>query len=170
MSDLQLAHSIARLTAIEEIKQVKARYFRAVDTKDKDLLKTIFTENASVDFRGAATDPRTGINAVSNNKGEVISGSETIVSWIMETLAPLVSIHHGHIPEIEIESESGARGIFPMVDRLLMPDDSPIVAMEGWGHYHDYFRREDGIWKIETLRLTRLRVDVTRRVDVGAQN
>ena len=154
---------VARLVAIEEIKQLKARYFRAVDTKDEALLRQVFTEDSVTDFRGAATDPRTGINGVPNNTGRVIHGLEANVNWIMETLAPLVSIHHGHIPEIDIESEAEASGIFPMVDRLSMPEDSPIVSMDGWGHYHDTFRKERGAWKIATLRLTRLRVDVVTR-------
>ena len=38
---------------------------------------------------------------------------------------------------------------------------------EGWksiigrGHYHETYRRTEGIWRIATLSLTRLRLDTT---------
>lgn len=43
MSDLE------RLVAIEEIKNLKARYFRAMDTGDWDVLQTVFATDAVFD-------------------------------------------------------------------------------------------------------------------------
>ena len=43
----------AQLLAMEEIKQLKARYFRFVDTKDWEALSTIFCEDAVFDARAA---------------------------------------------------------------------------------------------------------------------
>jgi hypothetical protein len=31
--------------------------------------------------------------------------------------------------------------------------------MHGWGHYHETYVKGDGGWRIQTLTLTRLRVD-----------
>lgn len=37
---------VEHLTAIEAIRMLKARYFRAIDTKDESLLHSLFAENA----------------------------------------------------------------------------------------------------------------------------
>ena len=47
---------IERLTAIEEIKQLKARYFRCMDTKDWAGLQAVFSDDAEFDMRGEAAD------------------------------------------------------------------------------------------------------------------
>lgn len=154
---------LSRLIAIEDIKQLKARYFRAVDTKDRALLRSVFVDDAMADYRGSATDPRTGINAIPDNTETVVRGVDAITDGIIAAVTPLVTVHHGHIAEIEIRSDTEASAIFPMVDRLLMPEDAPIVSMDGWGHYHETYRKEGGEWKIATLRLSRLRVDVETR-------
>ena len=152
---------LERLIAIEDIKQLKARYFRAVDTKDAALLRSVFTDDATADYRGAATDPRSGVNAIPGNTEAVVIGAEAIVAGVMTSVASLTTVHHGHIPEITVVSDSEANGIIPMVDRLTMPADSPIAALDGWGHYHETYRKEGDGWKIARLRLSRLRVDVT---------
>ena len=45
MSTVDPAVSVA---AVQEIKQVKARYFRAVDTKDWELYRSVFTDEIDV--------------------------------------------------------------------------------------------------------------------------
>ena len=44
--------AIDRLLAIEEIRNLKHKYFRAIDMADYELLSTIFTDDISVDYRG----------------------------------------------------------------------------------------------------------------------
>jgi len=154
---------LQKLLAIEEIKQLKARYFRGMDTKDAALLASCFAPDASADFRGATTDPRTGINATPSSTGEVLQGGEAIVATITGALAKLQTVHHGCCPEIEITGEDTANGIWAMVDYLRMPPDSRVAEMDGWGHYIESYRRIEGKWKIQTIRLPRLRVDVRTR-------
>lgn len=154
---------LQRLIAIEELKQLKARYFRGVDTKDAALLRSVFADDATADYRGAATDPRSGVNAIPGNTEQVVVGAEAIVSGIMQSVIGLTTVHHGHLSEFEVLSDTEATGIIPMVDRLTMPEGSPIASLDGWGHYHETYRKEGGRWKIATLKLTRLRVDVVTR-------
>ena len=40
------------LLDIEEIKNLKHRYFRAIDMADFDLLDGVFAENITIDYRG----------------------------------------------------------------------------------------------------------------------
>ena len=77
-------------------------------------------------------------------------------------VGPVVTVHHGHMPEIEITSPTTARGVWAMQDFLQMPEGSPLgmKSMTGWGHYTETYELVDGEWMIKTLVLTRLRRDV----------
>ena len=79
----------------------------------------------------------------------------------MAAVASLVSVHLGCMPEITIRSESRAEGVWAMIDRLKPTGSGPFTEMIGWGHYHETYERIDGEWRIKTLRLTTLRVDIT---------
>lgn len=147
-----------RLLAIEEIKQVKARYFRFMDQKNWAGLVDIFTEDAVCDYRGALRDPADGPAPADDPYETDITGRETILRFIEAGLGAVRSIHHGHMPEIEIVSPDEATGIFAMFDGLLFAD-GPLRALNGYGHYHDTFRKQDGRWRISRLRLVRLRVE-----------
>jgi SnoaL-like domain len=143
------------LAAIEQIKQLKARYFRCMDTKDWAGLRSVFTSNALFDVRGALELPKPD----SEYAEPIVTGLDAIVSYISTGLGPLVSVHHGHMPEIDILSSSEARGIWPMSDLLSAPPGAPFRLFRGYGHYHETYRKIDGQWRIETLRLRRLYVE-----------
>jgi hypothetical protein len=139
-----------RLAAIEDIKQLKARYFRCMDTKDWAGFATVFAPDAEMDMRGE--DPASGLN----------HGAQVIAEYVRNAVDALVTVHHGHMPEIEVTSETTATGVWAMEDLLRWPEGSgsAITWMHGFGHYHETYERIDGSWRITTLRLTRLRVDV----------
>lgn len=48
---------VEKLLAIEEIKQCKARYWRAIDSKDFDLLRTVFADDIVFDLSDSTRDP-----------------------------------------------------------------------------------------------------------------
>jgi hypothetical protein len=153
-------NDIERLIAIEEIKQLKGRYLRALDLKDWDLMSTIFTDDAVADYRGGATNPHTGINAVPGPTEGIQIGGDTIVRGLSGAVAKMdVAIHHVSVPEIKITSETTAEAIWPMINRNRMQPGGPVSEEIGWGHYHETYESVDGQWKIKTLRLSRLRVD-----------
>lgn len=149
----------AKLLAIEEIKILKARYFRAIDTKDWDLMQTVFAEDIVCDFRGATRDPATGMDPGSDATTNIQNGREAAIKAISTGVARLHSVHHGHMPEIEIESADSAKGIWAMFDSLRFAQGE-IRELNGYGHYHETYRKTDGKWRIATIRLTRLRVDI----------
>lgn len=136
-----------KLLAIEEIHQLKARYFRFVDTKQWDALRDIFTADATFDGDGSGM----GVLA---DRDEFVRNAST-------SLTDCVSVHHGHCPEITITSETTASGIWPMEDMLRWDESSasPIRSVHGMGHYHETYEKVAGEWKIKSWNLTRLRVD-----------
>jgi hypothetical protein len=34
----------------------------------------------------------------------------------------------------------------------------PGLQLQGWGHYHECYRKENDVWRIAKIRLTRLRL------------
>ena len=145
---------IERLTAIEEIKQLKARYFRSMDTKDWAGLTAVFAPDAELDMQGEAADKSKAAEGL-------VKGGETVGAFIRNAVHDLVTVHHGHIPEIEMTSDTTARGIWAMEDVLRWPEGASVKTLHGYGHYHETYRKIDGAWRIQSSRLSRLRVDVT---------
>jgi hypothetical protein len=142
---------VERLIAIEEIKQLKARYFRCVDGKDWDGFAAIFTPDATVDYTPEGGNPQDWSTA----------GVANIVVFVRKALDGAITIHHGHMPEIEVISPVAARGIFSMEDLIWWPEGSRRKTLHGWGHYRETYEKIGGKWLIKTLRLTRLRIEET---------
>jgi uncharacterized protein (TIGR02246 family) len=140
-----------QLLAIEEIKQLKARYFRCMDTKDWAGFEAVFAPDASVDYTPPGAD----------SADWSASGRERIVEFVRRIVEPAITVHHGHMPEVEVTSPTTARAIFAMEDLIWWPEGSRRRTLHGWGHYHESYIKMDGKWLIKTLRLTRLRVDQT---------
>ena len=147
------------LKAIEDIKRLRARYLRGVDTKDRELLRSVFADDVVADYRDSDKDPATGARAFPGVEVEILHGADAVTEFISASVMPMVTVHHCSTPDIEVTSATTAKGVWPMVDRLLMPPESEISELVGWGHYHETYECIGGEWKIKTLKLTRLRVD-----------
>ena len=152
---------LARLVAVEEIKKLKARYFRGVDGKDPALLETVFTEDVVLDARGSTTDPDSGANAVPEGTAEPLRGRGRVIEMVQKVLAGATTVHQGQMPEIDITSDTTATGIWSFFDLLRFPPGAPVSELAGYGHYHETYVRIDRAWRIKTIRITRLRVDAT---------
>ena len=147
-----------RLAAIEAIRLVKARYFRGVDCDDGDLVRSILATECELDYRACCTDPATGRDFMPA-MNVVLKGRDSWVSGAFRK-AGIVSVHQGHQGEIEITGPDTARAIWAMTDRFFMPPGAPWARLEGFGFYHESYIKEQGEWKIATLRIERLRVGV----------
>lgn len=129
------------------IATVKARYFRFLDTKRWDAFRALFTDDAELDY------PSLG----------QFADVDAAVAALAERLEGVVTVHHGHMPEIALVDADTASGIFAMYDRVMpAPGQTlggpPELAggRQGYGHYHDTFRRGPDGWRISRLSLTRL--------------
>ncbi len=139
-----------RLLCFEQIAQLKARYCRYIDTKQWDRLPTLFT--ADCRFEGLGSAP---------------AGADvaTFVAGVSSRLAPTISVHHVHQPELVLTSRTTATGIWAMEDFVEWQDGGTVKeapgskGFRGYGHYEEQYRCESGTWKICFLRLTRLRID-----------
>jgi hypothetical protein len=139
--------------AIEEIKRLKARYFRCMDTKDWSGFAQVFTVDAVMDMSEEA-------GAAPDDLSHITHGAADIAAMAEAGMKGVQTVHHGHMPEIEILSRTTARGIWAMEDRLRW-ESGPVRNLHGFGHYHDTYERGAQGWRIASTSLTRLRVDVT---------
>jgi hypothetical protein len=145
--------AIERLLAIEEIKCLKARYWRSMDTKNWAALAEVFAPDIYFDMRESR-------GAGDMEPSAIIIGVDKVIPFMRAAVEAVQTVHHGHAPEIEITSATTARGIWAMEDRLRWPPGGPFATLDGYGHYHETYERIVGQWKIKSSKLTRLRVDV----------
>jgi uncharacterized protein (TIGR02246 family) len=139
------ATAVQRLVDIEAIKQLKARYFRLVDAKDWDAWGQVFAIDAVLEIP----------------EGDLVHrGRDDIVANVSTVMESIRTVHHGHMPEIELTGPDTARGVWAMFDYVEWPEqDGRRIGIKGYGHYVEEYVREDGEWRIARSRLERLRVD-----------
>ncbi len=127
---------------IEAIRQLKARYFRTMDTKDWDAMRQVFTDDVVMDTTAAG--------------GGLVTGADEFMAFLRETLDRAVTVHQGHMPEIELTSETTATGIWALNDIVIFPGGA---RLDGYGHYHETYEKSAGEWRIKSSKLTRLHAD-----------
>jgi 3-hydroxyisobutyrate dehydrogenase-like beta-hydroxyacid dehydrogenase len=143
--------AVRELAAIEEIKQLKARYFRFLDMKDWDSFADLFTGDC--EHLLPTDDDRRPVP------------NDQYLRDIRRTLADATTVHHGHTPEITIVGPNEATGTWAMFDDVEIPGDGRgPTHFQGYGYYHETYRRcDDGRWRISSKRNVRLRVDQVSR-------
>jgi hypothetical protein len=146
--------TLEQLIAIEEIKQLKARYFYSLDNKEWDAYAAVFTDDAVIDFsaHGDLIAQNSGPSEVIDSDSWVFTGGKALADSVRAGLANTVSAHGGHDPLISITAADEAVGTWPMTDRL----ESFGELFVGYGYYHEDYRMIDGSWHISGLRMTRL--------------
>ena len=130
---------------VEAIKQLKARYFRTMDTKDWSGLRDVFTDDVVIDTTASG--------------GGIVIGADAFLEFLRPALAGTVTVHHGHMPEVRLTSPTTATGVWALHDVILWPDGN---RLQGYGHYHETYELAGGEWRIKTSTLTRLHMEITQ--------
>ncbi|RZL85035.1 MAG: nuclear transport factor 2 family protein [Rhodococcus sp. (in: high G+C Gram-positive bacteria)] len=133
---------VERLTAIEDIKQLKARYFRLLDQHKWDDFAELFSSTLVVEIAESTSGPK---------------DRDSFVASVRAHLDSAVTVHQGHTPEITIIDADRASGIWAMFDLVEPPVDSEFPLLVGYGHYLEEYVREDSKWRISRLELTRIK-------------
>jgi hypothetical protein len=89
-----------------------------------------------------------------------VRGRHEIAAFVSAAVGAVQTVHHGHMPEIDVVTPDRAAGIWAMEDVLRWPDGAPIRSLHGYGHYHETYEKHGDGWLIASTKLTRLRVDV----------
>ncbi len=134
----------ASLEIIEEIKQLKSRYCRCIDTKDWVELEKTYTTDTRIDLGDE--------KALPEFQGAIV-GIPAVIKSMSDALGDGCSIHICFLPEIELVSPDRARGIWGLEYRTRQPKGSPIPTLHGFAFSHDEYERHDGRWLIKSVRL-----------------
>jgi uncharacterized protein (TIGR02246 family) len=126
----------------EAIKQLKARYFRTLDTKDWAAFRQVFTDDVVID--------------TSESGGALVTGADEFLAFLDEALAGTITVHQGHMPEISLTSDATATGIWALHDIVIWPNG---MRLDGYGHYHETYVKQAAGWRIASSKLTRLHMD-----------
>lgn len=129
---------------IEAIRQLKARYCRMMDTKNWAGMRQVFADDLSMDTTASG--------------GNVITGADDFMAFLQDAIGDVVTVHHCHMPEIDVLSPTTASGIWAMEDQLRFADGTEL---SGYGHYHETYVKLSYGWRIQSSTLTRLRMDFT---------
>ncbi|WP_197028855.1 nuclear transport factor 2 family protein [Blastococcus sp. URHD0036] len=142
-------YTAEQLSTFEEIRQLKARYSYFLDTKQWDAWAQLFT----ADFRWATEN------------GLSVEGRDAFVEMVRSSIDAVATVHQFHAPVLEILSPTTATGLWPMFDYVAF-GETPI---QGYGYYHETYRREDDGWRMSTQFLSRIRTDVIGGLTSGIQ-
>ncbi len=144
------------LVAIEEIRQLKARYFRALDEQDWLALEELFASKATIDTTA--------------DGAPLLEGGAAFCAFLKPILTGVSTVHHGHAHEIVLATPGSASGIWAMEDRLWFPEAKGGAELHGFGWYRErYLRDRSGRWQIESMRLDRIRVETKTGSGTGAE-
>ncbi len=151
--------NVDKLIAIEEIKQLNARYFRCLSQQDWDCWRALFAPEFVYEFEGP-------------DGMQTRRGPEGMIQHIQENglYDRVKSVFYGHIPEIEILSPTAARSVMAADYRLYYPLGqpykttgkeavSPGKSMHVYVYYYETYVKHDGRWQLKSLPHSPIRID-----------
>lgn len=136
MTELEELRARVRiLEDIESIRHLRNKYFLCLDGKLWDEIAECFTEDVKTSYFN----------------GEIqVDGREAVVNFFRVGLTDvLLAMHHGHHPEIEITSETTARGTWELFNYMI--DTVNNRGQRIAGVYQDEYVKENGQWKIKSI-------------------
>jgi hypothetical protein len=134
----------AELVAFHELTQVKAKYCRALDTKDWNGLAELMVDDIEFGMSDGESEPQMTV------------GRTETLALLKSLVAGAKTAHQVHSPEIDL-GEHAAWVIWPVQDRAVFDDGTSVT---GYGHYTERWVRQADGWKLASLLLTHLITDV----------
>ncbi|MXZ53847.1 MAG: nuclear transport factor 2 family protein [Acidimicrobiaceae bacterium] len=116
-----------------EITDLLTRYARAVDRKDWDLFRSVFTPDARIDY---------------TQVGGIAGDLDTVVGFLAQVMPMFESMQH-LISNLDISIDGDEATVTAMVYNPLKLPDSPMWATGGW-YYHELVRTPGG-WRSRSL-------------------
>jgi hypothetical protein len=137
------------LSAIEEIRQLKYRYFRTLDLKLWDEFGDCLAEDVVARYGTQAMDKPLHYD----NRADV-------VEFMSGNLGHgIVTVHIASHPEIAVDGDT-ATGSWGFEDTVIVPDFKVIIR--GGGYYVDEYRKDsDGKWRIAATKYERIYEAIT---------
>ncbi|MCY1281325.1 Bile acid 7-alpha dehydratase [compost metagenome] len=149
---MSLERRIARLEALEAIRQLKHRYLNACDLKDVAAIRACFAEDeVLIDY---------GPLGVFRERDSFVALYQQLACQ-----ARVIDLHHGTNPELELLGDDQAAGRWALY-YFNLDGDSGATRQLG-GFYEDRYRCVDGQWRIVATTF-RAHLEVLGSGSVGA--
>jgi hypothetical protein len=137
-----MAYTLQQLSDLEDIRTLKHRYFRCIDTANIAELAELFTDEVTVDYRGGSYRVQ-------------LQGREPMLEFLANSFhSDAAAMHQGHMPEIRLTGEDTAEGTWYLEDIFI--DVVQRTQTVGTAIYKDQYRREGGRWKIAATEYDRV--------------
>lgn len=130
-------NDVERLLAIEEIKALKGKYCRSVDTQNWDMWRECFIPEVVIETFDFEEKFRSeGVDELIGNCEKLLHGAKTV--------------HQVHNPEITILSDTDAKAIWALHDILKWPEPNMfgLTSMIGYGTYEETYVKTPAGWRI----------------------
>lgn len=125
---------LQRLEDIESIRQLKARYFHACDTKDVDAIRACFSSGTvHIDY---------GVIGQFAAREDFVA-----VYQAMACHLNIVDMHHGQNAQIQWESPERARAVWDLYFFQINTETGTLTQLAG--HYLDRYGKEESRWVIQ---------------------
>ena len=136
------------LQAIEEIKRLKYKYMRCLDQKRWEEMAECFVEEATAAYSGGKY---------------TFDGRASILDFFSKAMGrpAVLSSHRVHHPEIELTSETTAKGTWALEDVFI--DEDAGVTVRGAAFYEDQYVKVGGAWKIQHTGYARTYEEIENR-------
>ena len=122
------------LVEIEQIKRLKYRYARLLDTKDFDGLNACFVEDATASYSGGQLS---------------YDGREAIIGFLRKALGStaMLTSHLVGQPEIQLTGPDTAKGTWALQDLVILTEQA--MEIRGTAFYEDEYVKRDGSWRFK---------------------
>ncbi|MBM4266064.1 MAG: nuclear transport factor 2 family protein [Deltaproteobacteria bacterium] len=136
------------LLAIEEIKRLKYKYMRCLDQKRWEEMAECFVEGATAAYSGGKY---------------TFEGRASILDFFSKAMGrpTVLSSHRVHHPEIDLTSETTAKGTWALEDVFI--DEDAGVTVRGAAFYEDQYVKVGGAWKIKHTGYSRTYEEIENR-------
>jgi len=137
------------LVAIEQIKQLKARYGRCIDTRDLPCLRDeVFAADTELHWKGGDYEFH-------------LVGWEQIGAFYNEAFTPTkFGMHHSHHPEIFVDGDT-ATGTWYLQDIFINLEEN--TTLRGSALFSDRYAKRNGEWRIVYSSYRRLWEEIEPR-------
>jgi hypothetical protein len=143
-----MVDAVQELLAIEAIRKLKASYFRSMDAQDWDAFADLLTDDFEVIFAVPA-EQFFPPDATELPDGRMQADRARLLRWMRAGAAGMSTVHHAHMPVIEVTGPDSATGWWAMTDYTTwMGDDGPVWMRSLGSHQETYRRGDDGRWRI----------------------
>ena len=149
MSEIEhLEERLRILEDLENIRRLKYKYFRCVDLKLWDELAECFAEDARTSYADGKYQ---------------LQGLDAILRFLKKGIGPdyVTAIHHGHHPEIDVLSNTMAKGKWALYGYRI--DNREKTAYRHGAIYEDEYVKVNGEWKISVTGYTNIFEEIVKR-------